>query len=182
MSSLFMNVTISFGRMKSRSRLLRSSNFFPSWEEYPVIWKKSIQKFLPKKISNAFVLDKEALLFNEFDRIITDLFGKRAPIYKQIIRALSQGPSTFQTLLNKLEMPKGGTFSDYLHNLELNGYIARDHTWSIPTGEQMKLNRYRLRDNYLRFYLKYIEPNRTKIERQKLLTTSLMGFHYGISV
>ncbi len=125
---------------------------------------------------------KEALLFNEFDRIFTDLFGKRASTYKHIIRALSQGPSTFQHILKKLEMPKGGTLSEYLQDLELTGYIARDHTWSISTGEQMKLNRYRLKDNYLRFYLKYIEPNRTKIEQQKLLQLpaweTIMGYQF----
>lgn len=113
---------------------------------------------------------KEALLFNEFDRIFTDLFGKRAATYKKMVKAVSQGPCTAQQILKKIDMPKGGTASEYLHDLQLTGYISQDNTWSLISGEEMKLNRYRLRDNYLRFYLKYIEPNRSKIEQQKLLT------------
>ena len=125
---------------------------------------------------------KEALLFNEFDRIFTNLFGKRASTYKKMVQALSQGPCTADQILKKIQMPKGGTTSDYLNDLQLTGYIAQDHTWSILTGEEMKLNRYRLRDNYLRFYLKYIEPNRTKIEQQKLRTLpawdTIMGYQF----
>ncbi len=126
---------------------------------------------------------KEALLFKEFDRIFTDLFGKtKAKTYKKMIEALSQGPRTSQQILKNINMPKGGTASDYLHDLELTGYISQDHTWSLVTGDEMKLNRYRLRDNYLRFYLKYIEPNKTKIEQDKLFTLpawdSIMGYQF----
>jgi len=45
------------------------------------------------------------------------------------------------------------------------GFISRDYTWHIKSGKESKLSVYRLRDNYLRFYLKYIEPNRGKIEQ-----------------
>lgn len=125
---------------------------------------------------------KEALLFNEFDRIFTDLFGKKSAAYKKMVKALSQGPQSTDQILQQIKMPKGGTVSEYLHDLELTGYIAQDYTWSLSTGNEMKLNRYRLKDNYLRFYLKYIEPNRKKIEQQKLLTLpswdAIMGYQF----
>ena len=125
---------------------------------------------------------KEALLFNEFDRIFTDLFGRRATIYKQIINALSQGHSTFLQVIENLEIPKGGTIIEYLHDLELTGYIAKDHTWSIVTGKQMKLNNYRLRDNYLRFYLEYSNQIVKKLAHQKLRILpaweAIMGYQF----
>ncbi len=125
---------------------------------------------------------KEGLLFNEFDRIFSDLFGKRASTYKKMVQVLSQGPCTSEQILKKIQMTKGGTSSEYLNDLVLTGYIAQDHTWSIVTGEEMKLNHYRLRDNYLRFYLKYIESNQTKIAHQKLLTLpawdAIMGYQF----
>ena len=34
--------------------------------------------------------------------------------------------------------------------------IARDYTWDIKTGKESKLSHFRLKDNYTRFYLKYI--------------------------
>ena len=47
---------------------------------------------------------------------------------------------------------------------------------------RFKLSHYRLKDNYLRFYLKYIEPNKKKIARQglKLLPQwqSAMGLQF----
>ncbi len=45
-----------------------------------------------------------------------------------------------------------------------SGFISRDYTWSI-TGKTGRKSKYRLRDNYLRFYLKYIEPVKEKIEK-----------------
>lgn len=125
---------------------------------------------------------KESLLFNEFDRIFTDLFGKKSATYKKMVEALSQGPLTAEQILKQIKMPKGGTASEYLHDLEMTGYIAQDHTWSLITGEEMKLNRFRLKDNYLRFYLKYIGPSRAKIEHQRLLSfpswEAIMGYQF----
>ncbi len=67
----------------------------------------------------------------------------------------------------------GGTFSEYLEELELSGFIRRDYAWSIKTGATSQLSRYRLRDNYLRFYLKYIEPRLDQIDKQQYLDVSL---------
>jgi len=48
------------------------------------------------------------------------------------------------------------------------GFVSQDHTWHLKTGVESKLSRYRLKDNYLGFYLKHIEPNKNKIEEQEL--------------
>lgn len=58
--------------------------------------------------------------------------------------------------------------SSYLHDLALAGFIHRDFTWDLHTRSTSKLSRYRLKNNYLRFYLKYILPNRRKIEGGRL--------------
>lgn len=60
-----------------------------------------------------------------------------------------------------------------MKNLILAGFVSRDFTWSIKEGEDSKLSRYRLRDNYLRFYLKLIAPNKSKIERDEFTERSL---------
>lgn len=125
---------------------------------------------------------KEGLLFNEFDRIFTDLFGKKSKSYKKIIEELSNGPKSSEQILKAIKMPKGGTASDYFSDLVQTGYIAKDSTWSIKSGKELKLNKYRLKDNYLRFYLKYLALNKNKIEQQKLTTLpnldSIMGLQF----
>jgi len=52
----------------------------------------------------------------------------------------------------------------------------RDYTWDLKTGQISKLSKYRLKDNYLRFYLKYLRPHKAKIEKglfNKVSLTSL---------
>src|SRR6202011_4920752 len=44
------------------------------------------------------------------------------------------------------------------------GFLVRDYVWHAKKRVE-KLSKYRLRDNYLRFYLKYIEPKKDLIEK-----------------
>lgn len=46
----------------------------------------------------------------------------------------------------------------------------------MQTGKESKLSRYRLSDNYLRFYLKYISKNSSKIEKGSFNFSSLANF------
>ena len=53
------------------------------------------------------------------------------------------------------------------------GFVRRDHTWSLKTGLDAKLSQYRLSDNYMRFYLKYIDKYKSKVNRGVFVTQSL---------
>lgn len=130
---------------------------------------------------------KDGILFDEFRRIFHDLFGKRSEIYQKIVRIIADGPCEYRTISEKLNYPSGGPLSELLDDLVLSGYVAKDYTWSIKTGRESTLFQYRLCDHYLRFYLKYIEPNRNQIERNRFTETSLsslpgwdsmMGFQF----
>jgi AAA+ ATPase superfamily predicted ATPase len=110
----------------------------------------------------------EGLLFREFDQIFSDLFCKRGPIYEKIVTTLANGPCTMAQICEKLAVTKSGVLSEYLEELSLAGFIDRDHTWDLRTRKESKLSRFRLCDNYVRFYLKYIRPNRQKIQDQRL--------------
>src|SRR5207248_294200 len=72
-----------------------------------------------------------------------------------------------------LAVQQSGKMSQYLNELELSGFIKRDFTWHIKNGQDSKLSKYRLSDNYLRFYLKYIEKYKTKINRNAFAIKSL---------
>ena len=126
--------------------------------------------------------EEEGLLFNEFNRIFTDLFSSHAGVYRTIIERLAQGSATQEEVSSALGMKKGGTIGKYLEDLVITGYVSRDHTWSLSSGKTSKLRKYRLKDNYLRFYLKYIEPNREKIQNDTLESLpawdSIMGLQF----
>lgn len=132
-----------------------------------------------------------ALLVREFKQIFSDLFMRKSLFYKKIIHALSAGAkeqSEIQMeICKKNDLKYLGRLPEYLWELEESGFIRRDYAWDIKTGQDVKLSKYRLQDNYLRFYTKYIEKNLSKIERNAFTLKSLtalpewnamMGFQF----
>ena len=64
------------------------------------------------------------------------------------------------------KLPANGTLVQYLADLDISGFIRKEIMWDFKNlQDKEKTIRYRLSDNYLRFYLKYIQPNATKIEK-----------------
>jgi len=113
------------------------------------------------------------LLVNEFEQIFSDIFLHESLFYLKIVTALAKGSKDQTAIQEVLKLDAPGRVPEYLWELELAGFIARDYTWDIKSGCDSKLSRYRLKDNYLRFYLKYIEKNMTKIKRGNFTFKSL---------
>lgn len=103
-------------------------------------------------------------LVDEFERIFSDIFLRDSELYKTLVKVLSQGSKTQGEILKVLNLNATARVPEYLLELELAGFVSRDYTWSIKTGETSKLSAYRLKDNYLRFYIKYISKNLDKIK------------------
>ncbi|MBS0654703.1 MAG: ATPase [Verrucomicrobia bacterium] len=119
------------------------------------------------------------ILVDEFEKIFHELFEKRDTIYKKIILALANGSRSFDEIAKEINYPKSGRLSDYINDLIDSGFLSRDNTWSLKTGESLQLYLYRLSDNYIRFYLKYIVPKKTQIEAKrisKITLSSLPGW------
>ncbi|MFI5344604.1 MAG: ATP-binding protein [Chlamydiales bacterium] len=119
------------------------------------------------------------ILVDEFDKIFHELFEKRDEIYKRIILSLSTGARSFDEISKETSYPKSGRLTEYLDHLIYSGFVSRDHTWSIKTGKEMNIYLYRLSDNYIRFYLKYIRPKKIQIEARrisKINLSSLVGW------
>ncbi|MEI6242465.1 MAG: ATP-binding protein [Chlamydiota bacterium] len=119
--------------------------------------------------------EKNGLLVHEFDRIFNDLFSSRGEIYKKIIKILSQGMKDRSFLQKTLAYASSGTLTQYLNALEICGFVTKHPNWSLKMGKIGKSTLYRLSDNYLRFYIHYIEPNLVKIEQGAFLDMSLSG-------
>jgi hypothetical protein len=72
--------------------------------------------------------------------------------------------------------------SGYLEDLVETGYVTKDHTWNTKDGQVSNLCKFRLKDNYLRFYLKYIEPRLSQITKRGSSTppawTTIMGLQF----
>lgn len=106
------------------------------------------------------------LLVREFDQIFHDTFGRRAATYREIVRALANGRRTVSEIGRALKHGRGGTLSRSLEELQQAGFVHQDVSFDLSTGnDQPRAIRYRLSDNYLRFYLKYVEPIRPQIDK-----------------
>jgi len=131
--------------------------------------------------------NKNGILFDEFEKIFSDLFSSRSEIYKHIVNYLAEIKGDRNQIAKALKMEVGGVISSYLDDLEKAGFIARDFSWIIKDSKLSKLSHFRLSDNYLRFYLKYILPNKPKISsgifKERSITSlpgwsSIMGYQF----
>lgn len=111
---------------------------------------------------------RNGLLVLEFDRIFNDLFGKQGSTYKKILDNLKNGTLSLAEIRDKLAYAHSGTLSMLVKHLETAGFIAKTPSWSLKTESEGKQSLYRIEDPYIRFYLKAIAPNMSKIERDNL--------------
>jgi uncharacterized protein len=136
---------------------------------------EEVQPTLPAEINiKNLCFDRSGLLFNEFEQIFADIFAERSEIYKRIVQCLDDDKYELEAIYTKLKVEKSGVINKYLDDLVMSGFIRRDFTWHIKNGRTSKLSRYRISDNYLRFYLKYIAPNKEKIDRNSFSSQSLV--------
>jgi hypothetical protein len=104
----------------------------------------------------------EGYLFRDFNSIFSDVFGN-AVMKRNLLQQLAEGPSTLTELSGKMGMEANGHVSDDLRDLAEAGFIAPSSGLNPETGAKVRQIQYRLRDNYTRFYLKFIAPRETAI-------------------
>lgn len=120
--------------------------------------------------SGALFRNRDGL--SEFELIFNDVFQARAITYRLIVEALISGRKTLSEISNETGKSRSGILSTYAKDLELAGYLREEPHFSVGHGEK-KGSHFRLRDNYLRFYLKYIEPHRKAIDQGRFNLSNL---------
>lgn len=128
---------------------------------------KYLEEILPHLTAEANIqqlcYQSSGILFREFKDIFSDLFSKKISSYQKIVSALIDGTKSSNEIAKITHLSRGSYFTECLNNLIQLGFIQKDYTWSIKTKKESKLSLLRLSDNYLRFYLKNIEPHYSKI-------------------
>ncbi len=128
-----------------------------------------LEEIKPDRLGDENIKDlcfkRSGILFNEFNDIFLDIFARRSELYKKMVETLVDGSKELSEITDEAGVELGGHISNYLSDLVKSGFISRDYTWAIKNAKPSKLSHYRLSDNYLRFYLKYIEKNNHKVER-----------------
>lgn len=153
------------------------SEFWGKWDSKVTNFEKlkliSVLGLIPKYLEeinyslsaeeniNQLCFQPEGFLNTEFDKIFTDIFEKKTKTYKKIAQCLINQNLTASEIAKKLKIELSSSFLEYLENLEISGFISRDYSFSL-SKEKSKNSIFRIKDNYLRFALKYIEPSKIK--------------------
>lgn len=106
----------------------------------------------------------KGILREDFDEMFNDVITKLPSLTAAIVRALADGALSSAELSERIGKGKGGHVTEALEQLVESGMVSADAGKNPLTGETARVKLYRLKDNYSRFYLKYIEPEKEAID------------------
>ena len=104
------------------------------------------------------------ILRDDFDDMFNDVITKLPAMCGRVLRSLVDGAKTVSDISEALGIARGGSVSETLDILSEAGLVRRDAGRNPETADLVRQPRYRLKDNYSRFYLKYIEPVKDMID------------------
>jgi AAA+ ATPase superfamily predicted ATPase len=84
--------------------------------------------------------------------------------YLAVIRAIGEGAHTLDAITKICGMAKNHV-STYLARLQALAFVGREVPVTVPPGKRTTQGRYVLADAYLRFYFRFIAPNRALLEQ-----------------
>lgn len=125
--------------------------------------------------------DPNGDLVNEFDEVFQSLFNY-SNTHVEIIRTLGKTHKGImrEELIKQTGLSGGGHFTKAVDELISSGFVS-----NYPSiGRRKKMTLFRLSDEYSRFYLKYVEPNKNqgkdfwKAMSQKQSYISWAGFNF----
>ena len=106
----------------------------------------------------------DGYLFREFTELFNDVISRTAPLKRRILETLVEGHFSGQELSKRLGIDRNGHLSEVLSELETAGFIAKANGLNPETGRRSRIDQYRIRDNYTRFFLRYVAPRIPEIE------------------
>ncbi len=184
-----------YGRISLKIRLMElslpeSNNFFlnrggaklSSYEKIKILAvtggiPKYLEEINPNQSADENIrrlcFTPSGLLFNDYNYIFSSMLERKSDLYQRIAETLCNHHLQRDELLSALNKKSGGLLTAYIDELETAGFISRDFTWNLKTGDLSKLSQYRLSDNYIRFYIKYLLPIYSKINKNKYDMRSL---------
>lgn len=105
------------------------------------------------------ILQKDSLFLNEGKNILIEEFGRDYLTYFSILELISQGKTSRKEIESLMEKDVGG----YLHRLE-NDYAILTRHRSIHTKVHTRNQKYKILDNFLNFWFRFVYRYRSAIE------------------
>ena len=114
-----------------------------------------------------------SILRMDFDEMFNDVITNQPRLTADVLRTLVDGPLSATEISAALQMEKGGRVSAALFQLSEAGFVCGDAARNPETGAAIRERRYRLSDNYSRYYLKFVERVTKAIDSGSYAFTSL---------
>ena len=114
-----------------------------------------------------------SVLRQDFDDMFYDVVTHKPRFAARVLRLLAAGPKNCAEVAEALNVERGGDITKAFADLKEAGFVAEECTTNPETGEEMREKRFRLKDNYTRFYLRYIEPHKKVIDEGAFAFASL---------
>jgi hypothetical protein len=111
------------------------------------------------------VLTKSAVLYREADTLLAQAVRGVGPaLLRGMLQAIAHGATEPNQIARRVGRPVT-SLSGALGFLVEAGLLARRHPYSVPNPERTRQTRYRLLDNYLAFWFRFVLPNRSALEQ-----------------
>lgn len=114
-------------------------------------------------------------LREDFDDMFEDVITRKSKFSARVLRTFVDGPRSCSEVASMLKIEKGGDVTAALETLVESGFLAEAGRLNPETGGELRERRYRIRDNYVRFYLKCIEPHKRIIDEGAFRFSSLLA-------
>ena len=165
-----------YGRRDGQIRL-EPLDFFSSWKLLGVDLEEAVRIYGVTGGIPAYLV-----LFNRFDDVKRLAFSKqgflyaegdfllsselREPrVYKLILKAIAEGKTRFNEISTFTGIPRSNLFK-YVEVLERLGFLRRETPVTAPP--KTRNTRYKIADNYIRFYFRFVERYRDEVELESL--------------
>nr|WP_302082888.1 ATP-binding protein [Salinibaculum sp. KK48] len=149
----------------------QAAAFFPEYDPKALVQTYSVVGGIPAYLEQfdpeanllanieQHVLSKGAFLYEEPEFLLRQELREPAT-YMAILEAIASGASRVTEIANEIDK-QANSLSRYLSNLERLAIIEKETPVTDPDGRGV----YRLTDQYLRFWFRYVSPNRATLEQ-----------------
>ena len=114
-------------------------------------------------------LSKGSFLYEEADILLREEF-REPRNYMFILKTIAEGSRKLSEIANATGIDKGA-LSRYLHNLRRVGIV--DSELPATVAGKSKRSLYKIKDNYFKFYFRFVLPNKNNIEAEIDITPKI---------
>jgi AAA+ ATPase superfamily predicted ATPase len=146
------------------------------WGGVPRYWEMAEDFQHTWEAVQRLLLDRHGVLFNEPARLLQDEMRSAVQAIS-LLTLIGYGCHRLSEIAARLGHPAGSLVRPLNHLIEL-GYVQREYPFGA-SAKSSKRTLYKLADPFLRFYFRFVEPQRSRLEfglHEQVLEELLAGF------